>query len=169
MQPALFPQPRPLWSACLPKTPIGPLWVAVSTQGLARVMIGAELASSAEGRPPEVLAEALSQLKEYFQRRREVFDLPIDWLGLAPFSLRALQAALKIPYGQVRTYAQIAEQIGSPSASRAVGGAMAANPMPIVVPCHRVMGSDGKLHGYAAPNGIETKAFLLRLEGGLAV
>jgi len=169
MQPALFPQPRRMWSAVLPKTPIGPVWVAVSTLGLARVRIGAALANSAEGRAPEALAAALSQLKEYFLRRRERFDLAIDWQGLAPFSLRALQAALQIPYGQVRSYAQLAEQIGSPGASRAVGGAMAANPLPIVVPCHRVVGSDGKLHGYAAPNGIETKAFLLRLEGGLAV
>jgi O-6-methylguanine DNA methyltransferase len=93
----------------------------------------------------------------------------IDWRGLAPFSLQALQAAAQIPYGQVRSYAQLAEQIGSPGAARAVGGAMAANPMPIVVACHRVVGMDGKLHGYAAPNVIETKAFLLRLEGGLNV
>jgi methylated-DNA-[protein]-cysteine S-methyltransferase len=169
MQPAFFPQPRKFWSAVLQKSPIGPVWVAVSSAGLARVMIGAPLETSGEGHAPETLAKALSQLKEYFQQRRERFELEIDWHGLAPFSLRALRAAGKIPYGQVRSYAQLAEQIGRPGASRAVGGAMAANPMPIVVPCHRVVGSDGKLHGYAAPNGIETKAFLLRLEGGLSV
>ena len=168
-QPALFPQPRELWSAVLAQSPIGAVWVAVSPLGLARVMIGAPLETSGQGRPPETLARALSQLKEYLQGQRERFELEIDWRGLAPFSLRALQAAAQIPYGQVRSYAQVAELMGSPSASRAVGGAMAANPIPIVVPCHRVVGSDGKLHGYAAPHGIETKAFLLRLEGGLAV
>jgi len=169
MQPALFPTPRIIWSGRLSRSPIGPVWAAVSALGLARISIGAPLATSGEGQAPATLAAALDQLKEYFQRRRERFDLPIDWSGLAPFNLLALQAAATIPYGQVRTYAQVAEQIGRPAAVRAVGGAMAANPLPIVVPCHRVIGSDGKLHGYAAPDGIQTKAFLLRLEGGLAV
>ncbi|HMN58836.1 MAG TPA: methylated-DNA--[protein]-cysteine S-methyltransferase [Anaerolinea sp.] len=169
MQPALFSSSKTLWSGRLSSTPIGPVWAAVSSLGLARVSIGAPLATTGEGHAPETLASALEQLREYFQRRRERFDLPVDWSGLAPFNLLALQAAAHIPYGQVRTYAQLAEQIGRPDAARAVGGAMAANPLPIVVPCHRVIGSDGKLHGYAAPDGIQTKAYLLRLEGGLAV
>lgn len=169
MQPALFPSAKILWSGQLSSTPIGPVWAAVSSLGLARVSIGAPLATTGEGHAPEFLAAALEQLKEYFQRRREHFDLPVDWSGLALFNLLALQATVHILYGQVRTYAQLAEQIGRPDAARAVGGAMAANPLPIVVPCHRVIGSDGKLHGYAAPDGIQTKAFLLRLEGGLAV
>ncbi len=169
LQPALFPQTHKLWAGGLAHSPIGPVWAAVSTQGLARVRIGVALETSGDGPAPEMLALALSQLREYLQGKRERFELDIDWGGLAAFSLRALQAAAQIPYGQVRTYAQLAEQIGRPAAGRAVGRAMAANPMPIVLPCHRVVGSDGKLHGYAAPNGIETKAFLLRLEGGLSV
>ncbi len=169
MQNALFSQPRVLWSDRLPQTPIGPVWVAVSSLGLARVVIGAPIEAAAQGKSPALLALALRQLDEYFQRKREQFDLPIDWSGLAPFNLRALRACAEIPYGQVRTYAQLAAQLGSPRAGRAVGAAMAGNPVPIVVPCHRVVGSDGKLHGYGAPGGIQTKAFLLRLEGGLSI
>ena len=123
----------------------------------------------AKGKPPTLLAHALQQLAEYFQHEREAFDLPIDWSGIAPFNLRALRACAEIPYGRVRTYGQLAAQLDNPRGGRAVGGAMAANPIPIIIPCHRVVGSDGKLHGYGAPNGIQTKAFLLSLEGGLSV
>lgn len=167
VQPALFDQTRELWGAILPDTPIGPLWVAVSEQGLAQISVGLPFETSGKHHPPAHLAHALDQLSAYFQGRRQEFDLEIDWRGIAPFNLRALRAARAIPYGQTRTYAHIAAQLGSPRASRAVGAAMAGNPMPIVLPCHRVIGSDGKLHGYAAPDGIQTKAYLLRFEGGL--
>jgi methylated-DNA-[protein]-cysteine S-methyltransferase len=156
-----------MWSSILSDTPIGPLWVAVTSVGLARIMIGAPLETAGQGRAPAALAHALGQLNAYFSCKREQFDLPIDWRGLTPFSLGALLACAQIPYGQVRTYGQLASQLGRPNAPRAVGAAMAANHLPIVIPCHRVVGSDGKLHGYAAPNGTVTKAFLLKLEGGL--
>ena len=169
MQNALFSSSRQLWAAHLGETPVGPVWMAVSEVGLARVIIGAPIESSGEGKTPTLLVHALQQLAEYFRHKRDQFDLPIDWSGIAPFNLRALHACVEIPYGQVRTYAQLAEQLGNPRAGRAVGGAMAANPMPIIIPCHRVVGTDGKMHGYGAPNGIQTKAFLLSLEGGLSV
>lgn len=169
MQTGWFSQPRLIWVKTLHDTPIGPLWIAVSPQGLAGISIGAPLEGGLQGHAPQHLEHALEQLRAYFARRLERFDLPIDWGELPPFSLSALQAACSIPYGQVRTYAQLAGQLGNPRAARAVGAAMAANPIPIVVPCHRVVGSDGKLRGYAAPDGIRTKAFLLRLEGGLSL
>ncbi len=89
----------------------------------------------------------------------------IDWSVLTPFQQKVLQATLAIPYGQTRTYAEIAQQVGKPRAARAVGRAEATNPMPVVIPCHRVIGSDGKLHGYGAGEGLPTKAWLLELEG----
>lgn len=158
-------QPAPLWSACLEHTPVGPVWAGVTASGVARVRIGYAIPSSAAGAPPTWLGEVLEQLAAYFLGRRTVFDLPLDWQDLSDFRRVALRAVQEIPYGQTRTYRQIAERIGRPQAVRAVGGANAANPLPIIVPCHRVIGSDGELHGFAAPDGIATKAALLRLEG----
>ena len=76
-----------------------------------------------------------------------------------------MRACLAVPYGQVRTYGELARQTGSVGSARAVGGIMASNPIPIVIPCHRVVGSDGKLHGYGSPGGVDDKARLLTLEG----
>jgi methylated-DNA-[protein]-cysteine S-methyltransferase len=155
-----------LWLAVLPSTPIGLVSVAVSEIGVARIHIGAaQEGTQPAGSAPPSLRAALEQLQEYFAGQRRAFDLPIDWTGTPPFAARARRACLEIPYGQVTTYARLAESIGSPRASRAVGGAMAANPLPILIPCHRVVGSDGRLHGYAAPDGIRTKKVLLELEG----
>jgi methylated-DNA-[protein]-cysteine S-methyltransferase len=113
----------------------------------------------------EKIAAAAGQIGAYLRREREAFDLQIDWSVLTPFQELALRAVFAIPYGQLSSYGEIARQIGKPRAVRAVGRANATNPMPIVIPCHRVLGSDGKLHGYGAPGGLETKAWLLRLEG----
>jgi len=85
---------------------------------------------------------------------------------MLPFQLAALKATQSIPYGQTKTYAEIACEIGKPQAARAVGRAEATNPIPLVIPCHRVIGTDGKLHGYGGGKGIETKAWLLALESG---
>ncbi len=84
---------------------------------------------------------------------------------MTPFQIEALQKVYEIEYGRTLTYGDVAKQLDKPGASRAVGRANATNPMPIIVPCHRVLGSDGKLHGYGGPGGLETKAWLLRLEG----
>jgi methylated-DNA-[protein]-cysteine S-methyltransferase len=86
---------------------------------------------------------------------------------LRPFQLKTLKAVFGIPYGETRTYAEIAAQIGHPIAFRAVGRANATNPMPLVIPCHRVIGTDGKLHGYGGGDGLPTKEWLLKLEGAV--
>lgn len=109
-----------------------------------------------------VLMEAEKQLKEYFAGKRAAFDLPLDFTG-TEFQRSVWQALLTIPFGETRSYAQIAEQIGNPTAVRAVGAANGKNPISIIAPCHRVIGSNGKLTGFAG--GMEAKAFLLKMEG----
>jgi len=104
----------------------------------------------------------VEQLRQYFAGERRQFTLPLDLRG-TPFQLRCWQALLKIGYGETRTYAQLAQAVGSPNGFRAVGAANGANPVSIVVPCHRVIASDGTLGGYGG--GLEVKEKLLRLEG----
>lgn len=157
--------------------PLGTLWLAVSDQGLVAVECGmqkeefeAYLAKRFK-RPveqdPGRVKEAARELEEYLSGDRKVFSVPIDWSVMRPFQRKALQATFAIPYGETRTYKEIAEQIGRPRAARAVGRAEATNPMPLVIPCHRVIGSDGKLHGYGMGEGLKTKEWLLKLEGAL--
>ncbi len=107
------------------------------------------------------------ELTEYIEGKRHAFTIPVDWTLFTPFQREALQAVFRIPYGETRTYAEIAEQIDRPQAYRAVGGANAMNPMPLVIPCHRVIGMDGKLHGYGSGQGLKTKAWLLKMEGAV--
>jgi methylated-DNA-[protein]-cysteine S-methyltransferase len=102
--------------------------------------------------------------ERYFEGDLRAFNLPLDLDGCTEFHRRVLEAVLDVPNGETRTYAQIALQIGRPGAYRAVGRANATNPLPIVIPCHRLVGADGSLRGYGAPGGIETKAWLLRFE-----
>ena len=111
---------------------------------------------------PAAFADLLSQLAEYFTGRRDQFDIPLDLRG-TPFQMRVWNQLLKIPYGKLRTYGQIAGALRKPQATRAVGQAAGHNPLPILVPCHRVVGKGGSLVGFAG--GITTKARLLRLEG----
>ena len=107
------------------------------------------------------------ELKEYLAGKRAAFTIPIDWTFLTPFQREALQAVFRIPYGETRTYLDIAREINRPRASRAVGAANAMNPIPIIVPCHRLLGVDGKLHGYGGKGGLGTKEWLLRMEGAV--
>ena len=154
--------------------PFGPVWVAVSARGLVAVELGGDqsiimrlvhrLGFDLIIRDTERTAQALEQIDEYLAGKRKSFDLPIDWSVLTRFQTQVLRATVDIPYGEVRTYGEIALGLGKPHAARAVGGAEATNPMPLVIPCHRVIGADGKLHGYGTGNGLETKAWLLRLE-----
>lgn len=110
-----------------------------------------------------VLINTARQLEEYFAGTRNSFDLELDFVG-TDFQKQVWAALLTIPFGETRTYSQIAEQIGNPSAVRAVGAANGRNPISIVAPCHRVIGASGKLTGFAG--GLEAKERLLRLEGG---
>ena len=105
------------------------------------------------------------ELDEYFEGRRQDFDVPIDWSLTTGFTQRVLQATARIPFGSVGSYKSVAAEAGSPRATRAAGNALGSNPIPIVVPCHRVLRSGGKLGGYTG--GLEKKEHLLRLEGVL--
>lgn len=109
-----------------------------------------------------ILIRAAGQLREYFTGERQRFDLELDFVG-TEFQKKVWTALLTIPFGETRSYSQIAEQIGHPSAVRAVGAANGRNPISIIAPCHRVIGASGKLTGFAG--GLEAKALLLALEG----
>ena len=115
-----------------------------------------------EANDSPVLLETERQLKEYFAGTRHTFDLELDFTGTA-FQKQVWQALLTIPFGETRSYSQIAEQIGSPKAVRAVGAANGKNPISIVTPCHRVIGASGELTGFAG--GLQAKQYLLALEG----
>lgn len=163
------------WISQTGPTPFGPIWIAVSEDGLAAVqweMSQPEFVQLLEhhGYKPVVYdaersGQAVREVCEYLDGQRQVFELPIDWESMRPFQQKVLQATLAIPFGSLSTYAELARQVGKPGAARAVGRAEATNPMPLVIPCHRVLGSDGKLHGYGGPGGIGMKAWLLKLEG----
>ena len=158
-------------------TALGDLWVAVSENGLVAVDFPTDQAeftawlqkqhSAPVEFSPEKVLDAVTQLREYAAGEREVFSLPIDWSVLREFQRKALQATFEIPYGETRTYKEIAVEVGKPRAARAVGRAEATNPMPVVLPCHRVVGADRKLHGYGAGSGLDTKTWLLKLEGAV--
>ncbi len=152
---------------------LGPLWLCASVKGICGLGFG-EYPAHAEVRrmashgiaAPEpgnssLLEAAVEQLEEYFAQRLKVFDLPLDLRG-TPFQQTVWAALLAIPYGTTATYGEIALRIGRPRATRAVGRANGANPVAIIVPCHRVIGRNGSLVGYAA--GVERKAALLQLE-----
>jgi methylated-DNA-[protein]-cysteine S-methyltransferase len=157
-------------------SPVGPLLLATSERGLLRVAYldgGSEpaldeLAAHVSPRileAPRRLDEPRRELDEYFAGRRDRFELPIDWALVRGFARRVLQATAQIPYGSVSTYKQIATDAGSPRAFRAAGNALGSNPIPIVVPCHRVLHSGGGLGGYTG--GLERKRLLLTVEGVL--
>ena len=159
------------------KTLLGRLWLAVSEAGLVAVGLTryqeefeAYLVKRFKRtiiRDQERVKEMSRELGEYLGGEHVTFTLPIDWSVMRPFQRMVLQATHAIPYGETRTYKEIAEQIGRPRAARAVGRAEATNPMPLVIPCHRVIGSDGKLHGYGLGEGVKTKEWLLKMEGAL--
>ena len=157
-------------------SPLGPLLVAATDRGLLRVMYDAEPERELERlalvagprvlRSPRAVDRARRQLDEYFEGRREQFELELDLRGLAPFTEHVLGELARVPYGTTTTYGTLAAQAGAPKAARAVGTVMNRNPVPIVLPCHRVVGASGALTGYGG--GLDRKVRLLRLEGVLA-
>jgi methylated-DNA-[protein]-cysteine S-methyltransferase len=149
-------------------SPIGKLKLVASDKGLAAVLWEVEnprrvrLGDLVEDANHPILREAERQLGEYFAGKRESFSLPLDMRGTR-FQNQVWEALLGIPFGETRSYGQLANQLGNPKATRAVGAANGRNPIAIVVPCHRVIGFSGKLTGFAG--GLEAKAHLLELEG----
>lgn len=152
-------------------TPIGRLVLFGTVRGLLRIVLPNESDQHADTRIRRLGAEVLDddgnlaaakrQLEEYFSGRRQAFDLPLDMRGTS-FQIAVWRAVAEVPFGETRSYGWIARQIGRPTATRAVGAANGVNPLPIVVPCHRVVGSDGSLTGYGG--GLSAKAWLLALE-----
>jgi methylated-DNA-[protein]-cysteine S-methyltransferase len=156
-------------------SPVGPLLVAASDRGLLRVSFDPDptreleqlgrLAGPRVLRAPRAVDNVRRELDEYFEHRRDGFDLTLDLRELTPFSLRVLGELALIPYGATSTYGELAARAGKPGAARAVGTIMNRNPVPIVLPCHRIVGSTGALVGYGG--GLDRKVLLLRLEGAL--
>lgn len=148
-------------------SPVGQLKLVASERGLAAILWENDnprrvpLGEVIESDNDPVLLETERQLREYFAGQRKGFALPLDFRG-TEFQQRVWAALLTIPFGETRSYAQIAQQIGCPAAVRAVGAANGRNPLSIIAPCHRVLGSNGKLTGFAG--GLETKAKLLSME-----
>jgi methylated-DNA-[protein]-cysteine S-methyltransferase len=140
-------------------SPVGPL--ELEADGGAITRIGFHAKGRAGTPPAGVLAEAAMQLDEYFAGRRTEFALPLAPSG-TPFQREVWTELIRVRYAETSTYAEIARRIGRPAAVRAVGAANGRNPIPIVIPCHRIIGSDGRLVGFGG--GLEMKQFLLRLE-----
>jgi O-6-methylguanine DNA methyltransferase len=154
-------------------SPLGPLFAAVSGQGLCALNFGrresdflSELDPLARlENNPAAVRQIMVQLREYFAGARSTFDLPVDISQLTPFQRHVLEITSRITPGQIWTYHRVAEELGRPHCSRPVGQALARNPVPIVIPCHRVVASNGTLGGYSGGSGLKAKRWLLRLEG----
>ncbi|TAL65888.1 MAG: methylated-DNA--[protein]-cysteine S-methyltransferase [Legionella sp.] len=148
-------------------SPIGDLKLIASDQGLQAILWENDNPARVPNHSPQekqnhpVLLEVAQQLKEYFAGQRQHFSLPLDFHG-TEFQKKVWQALLTIPYGETRSYGQIAQQIGNPKSMRAVGAANGKNPISIITPCHRVIGANGQLVGFAG--GLKIKSYLLELE-----
>ena len=155
-------------------TPVGLLLLAVTVRGLCRISFDPEPERETEQlarlfgvrvlKAPREVDRVRRELEEYFEGRRREFDLPIDLRGREGFSREILDRLVRVPYGEVTTYKSLAVEAGNPRAARAVGTIMNRNPIPIVLPCHRVIGSSGSLVGYGG--GLDRKRLLLDLEAG---
>lgn len=156
----------------LTNTPCGTLTFIAGEDGLHQVAFSSlnrlkEVAGGGDIEPSllglEILTDLLQEMNAYLAGLRKDFSVKINWDMFSGFQARVLKRTYEIPYGEVMTYGEIAQELGQPGASRAVGGALGANIMPVVIPCHRVIAQDGRLRGYIG--GVEKKAFLLTLEG----
>jgi O-6-methylguanine DNA methyltransferase len=161
--------PSPMGECVVMATETGVCWVGTPgttlEDGLARTRRWLQFEQVVLGEEIAPLQQAVDELRRYFAGERVQFACPVDLRG-TPFQLAVWQELRRIPYGAVRSYGEIAHAIGQPSASRAVGAANGANPVAIIVPCHRVIGSSGTLTGYSG--GLATKSWLLSLEGSHA-
>jgi O-6-methylguanine DNA methyltransferase len=155
-------------------TPLGDLFAAASEAGLRRLMFGvseaeflSQLGAAPAHRVDGPLTTLIQQLEAYFGGERIQFNTKLDLSTRTPFQQQVMHHVYAIPFGQTHTYGQVAEAVGRPNAARAVGGVMAANPLPLIVPCHRVVPSTGGLGGYSSRGGLSDKRYLLRLEGAM--
>lgn len=159
------------------ETPFGSTFVAATPRGLVRLSWEVDEASAAAEtlrsdfplwgvkEAPEPLSDVTDQIREYFAGGRRRFDLDTDFTGLTDFQQEVLDAARQIPFGETLSYGELARRIDRPRASRAVGGALGKNPVPIVVPCHRVVRSDGSVGGYTAGSGYKEQLLELEARG----
>ena len=162
------------WGAM--ESPLGTLFVAATERGVCAVDFGRNESEFLQRLDPlahleknsPAVKHALEQLRAYFSGTRFNFELPVDLSSLTAFQRAVLDTACRITPGQVWTYHQVAKEMGRPKSSRPVGQALAHNPIPIVIPCHRVIASDGTLGGYSGGSGLKAKRWLLRLEGALS-
>lgn len=168
LHPALqAPLMAPLMARCRVPSPLGPLTLATTAAGLAGVWFDDQKHHPGELQAPLQPAQrwlvlAASELQRYFDKNLQQFTVPLDPQG-TPFQQQVWRALLLIGFGKLSTYGELARQVGRPAAARAVGAAVGRNPLGIIVPCHRVLGQDGKLTGYAG--GLHRKVALLKLEG----
>jgi methylated-DNA-[protein]-cysteine S-methyltransferase len=156
-------------------SPLGQLLVAASDRGILRISYDANVEEHVDWlsrvagrnvlRTTRAVEPVRRELDEYFEGRRQAFDLSVDLREVTPFTERVLLELARVPFGQTATYSELATRAGNPKAARAVGMTMNRNPIPIVLPCHRVIGADGSLVGYAG--GLDRKVALLTLEGVL--
>ena len=163
----------------LEDTPVGPIMAALDQNGVVAIEFGRDLQDFSERlsekvsagvlRSPSKTADVKEQLAEYFNGERMAFDLPISLEYVTDFQRKVLMATSRVEPGEVSTYGEIARRIGNSRAARAVGQALARNPIPILIPCHRVLGGDGSLHGYSGRGGLKTKKALLVHEGALGL
>jgi methylated-DNA-[protein]-cysteine S-methyltransferase len=181
--PVALPRRERVWYTRI-DSPIGELILAATAEGLREIEFGSQVSDAdfvgrqrergvdpvqlerIEDAAPDVqviLRRAASELREYFSGQRARFDIPLDWGRMAPFQRAVLEATTTVPFGHVDTYAGIARKIGKPGATRAVGNALGRNPIPVIVPCHRVIRSDATIGGYTGGLGI--KHHLLAIEG----
>jgi methylated-DNA-[protein]-cysteine S-methyltransferase len=181
--PVALPRRERVWYTRV-DSPIGELILAATAEGLREIEFGSQVSDAdfvgrqrergvdpvrlerIEDAAPDVqviLRRAASELREYFGGQRARFDIPLDWGRMAPFQRAVLEATATVPFGRVDTYAGIARKIGKPGATRAVGNALGRNPIPVIVPCHRVIRSDATIGGYTGGLGIKHR--LLAIEG----
>ena len=156
------------------KTPLGWIEIAASSKGITSIDLSPSTRrasfrrkqSLADGLMAGLLTEAQMQLMEYFEGTRREFSFPVDWSAGTPFQRKVWKAITRIPYGRARSYQWVAARVGGKQYARAVGMALGANPVPVVVPCHRIIAHDGSLGGFSC--GLPLKRRLLNLEGTLA-
>ncbi len=157
-----------------PTSRLAPIWAAVTGRGVWAAAYGMEevdfLAEAGQRGSAKFvyaadkLAPILKQMEEFLRGKRRRFEVKVDWGGMTEFQIAVRKAVMAVPYGKTASYGDIAAAVGKPQAPRAVGGVQATNPISFIIPCHRIIGADGSLHGYGGFGGLKTKAWLLELE-----